>query len=261
MIGLIIGALGLMLLGYGVFVEPHLMQVRHIKIAEQQKLTIAHFTDTHFTWHTSARRFKKFAEDIAKRQPDMIIFSGDLFDKVTWARHKNWENLLTMLSALTAPLGKFAVLGNHDFDEEKSSLFVEELLTKAGFIVLKNESIVREVDQKKIAIAGVDDWREGQPDFQLAPLDADFSILALHEPDTVLEMQTVEQFDLILSGHSHGGQIRLGNWRLRNKGSSSADSGLYPLNARTKLYVSCGIGLTFLPIRFGVKPEIVYYEL
>ncbi len=65
-------------------------------------------------------------------------------------------------------------------------------------------------------------------------------------------METIKEFDLILSGHSHGGQIRIGNWRLRNKGSSSADAGLYQLNDRTKLYVNRGIGLTFLPIRFGV---------
>lgn len=115
--------------------------------------------------------------------------------------------------------------------------------------------------QRTLSVSGVDDWREGQPDLELYPLEASFSLLALHEPDTVLDMETIKQFDLILSGHSHGGQIRIGNWRLHNKGSSSADGGLYQLNERTKLYVNRGIGLTFLPIRFGVPPEIVYYEI
>lgn len=261
MIGLMIGAIGLILLMYGIFVEPHLMKVRRVKITAQQGLKIAHFTDTHFTWHTTYRRFKKFAKHMTLEKPDIIVFSGDLFDKVAWAKEKNWEKLLTQLSALDAPLGKFAVVGNHDFDEEKSAAFVEEFLQKAGFVVLKNSSVLLELPQGKITLSGVDDWREGQPNFELAPEASDFSILLIHEPDTVLDMKTVSKFDLILSGHSHGGQIRLGNWRLHNNGSSSADKGIYQLNERTRLYVNCGIGLTFLPIRFGVPPEIVYYDL
>lgn len=257
MVGLIIGVLFLLLLFYGVFVEPHLMRVRHIKISQQQNIKIAHFTDTHFSWHTTTRRFKKFSNNISREKPDVIIFSGDLFDKVTWAENQNWEDLLTSLSALEAPLGKFAVLGNHDFDEKGSSQFVEEILRKAGFTLLKNSSVLT----GSLSVAGVDDWREGKPDFGLSPISEAFSLLVLHEPDTVLDMKTLEDFDLILAGHSHGGQIRLGKWRLHNKGSSSADSGLYHLNSRTTLYVNCGIGLTFLPIRIGVKPEIVYYEL
>ncbi|MGO2988979.1 MAG: metallophosphoesterase [Lactococcus cremoris] len=261
MIGLIIGALLLILLIYGVFIEPHVMKVRHVKIAQKQNIKIAHFTDTHFAWHTSSRRFIKFARNIADEKPDLIIFSGDLFDKVAWAKDKNWSELLVILSGLNAPLGKFAILGNHDFDDEKSSDFVEGFLEKAGFTLLKNRSVLVDNAQRTLSVSGVDDWREGQPDLELYPLEASFSLLALHEPDTVLDMETINQFDLILSGHSHGGQIRIGNWRLHNKGSSSADGGLYQLNERTKLYVNRGIGLTFLPIRFGVPPEIVYYEI
>ena len=241
MIELIIGAVLLSLLIYGIFIEPHLMKVRHVKIAQKQNLKIAHFTDTHFAWHTTSRRFKKFARNIANEQPDLIIFSGDLFDKVAWAKNRDWTDLLTILSELKAPLGKFAILGNHDFDDEKSSRFVEEFLEKAGFVLLKNSSVVKD----NLSISGVDDWREGRPDFELEPIDATFSLLALHEPDTILDMETIKEF----------------NWRLRNKGSSSADAGLYQLNDRTKLYVNRGIGLTFLPIRFGVPPEIVYYYI
>jgi len=184
MIELIIGAVLLSLLIYGIFIEPHLMKVRHVKIAQKQNLKIAHFTDTHFAWHTTSRRFKKFARNIANEQPDLIIFSGDLFDKVAWAKNRDWTDLLTILSELKAPLGKFAILGNHDFDDEKSSRFVEEFLEKAGFVLLKNSSVVKD----NLSISGVDDWREGRPDFELEPIDATFSLLALHEPDTILDM-------------------------------------------------------------------------
>lgn len=257
MVELTIGALLLALLLYGIFIEPHLMKVRHIEIGQQQGVKVAHFTDTHFTWHTTPQRFKKFARNMESENPDVIVFSGDLFDKVLWAKRQNWDELILMLSSLTAPLGKFAVLGNHDFDDKNSSVFVEEILEKSGFTILKNSSVLT----KKLSVSGVDDWREGKPDFELLPAKEAFSVLVVHEPDTVLDMKTLKHFDLVLSGHSHGGQIRLGNWRLRNKGSSCADSGMYQLNDKTKLYVNCGIGLTFLPIRFGVPPEIVYYEL
>ncbi|MGV7898273.1 metallophosphoesterase, partial [Mycobacterium kansasii] len=86
----------------------------------------------------------------------LIIFSGDLFDKVAWAKNRDWTDLLTILSELKAPLGKFAILGNHDFDDEKSSKFVEEFLEKAGFVLLKNSSVVKD----NLSISGVDDWRE-----------------------------------------------------------------------------------------------------
>jgi predicted MPP superfamily phosphohydrolase len=257
MIGLITELLLLFLVIYGVFVEPHLMKVRRVKIAEKQALKIAHFTDTHFNWHTTYRRFKKFAKNIEREKPDLIVFSGDLFDKVDWAKKRDLSKLSMFFMSLQAPLGKVAVLGNHDFSEDKSSLFVEKFLEKTGFILLKNST----VNLGKLSVSGVDDWREGQPNLEILPEQNEFSLLLIHEPDTILDLQTVEKFDLILSGHSHGGQIRIGDWRLHNKGSSSADSGIYQLNPRTKLYVNCGIGLTFLPIRIGVPPEIVYYEI
>ena len=140
MIGLIIGALLLILLIYGVFIEPHVMKVRHVKIAQKQNLKIAHFTDTHFAWHTTSRRFKKFARNIANEQPDLIIFSGDLFDKVAWAKNRDWTDLLTILSELKAPLGKFAILGNHDFDDCFRELVkLSKLFPSNHFVIWENE--------------------------------------------------------------------------------------------------------------------------
>ncbi len=247
----------LLLLGiYGIFIEPHFMRVRNIQISQKQALKIAHFTDLHFCWHTSIRRFRKFAKNIVKNQPDMILFTGDLFDKVKWAKNKDWTALITMLYELEAPMGKFAIVGNHDFEDDKSD-FAQEILEKSGFSILKNNSERVE----KISLSGMDDLREGQPDFDIEPETADFSLLLIHEPDTVLKLKNSDKFDLIVAGHSHGGQIRIGNFRLRNEGSKAYDNGRYTLNDKTILYVNSGIGLTFLPIRFGVPPEIVYYEI
>lgn len=242
---------------YGVFVEPHLIKVRVVKHKSGQGIKIAHFTDTHFSWHTKPRRFLKFAKSIKENCPDMILFTGDLFDKVDWASKRDWTDLIGILSELQAPLGKLAILGNHDFDNQKNADFVKQILKQSGFKILQNET------QKsgEFSISGLDDLREGKPDFGLFPETAPFSLLMLHEPDAILQVENLKRFDLIVAGHSHGGQIRLGNIRLRNNGSKTFDSGLYRITPQTSLYVNSGIGLTFLPIRLGVPPEIVYYEI
>lgn len=243
---------------YGVFIEPHLMKVRKINCENEKKLglKIAQFSDTHFTWHTSARRFRKFAKNMEKNQPDVILFTGDLFDKVSWAQKHDISAIIEILSMLSAPLGKFAIFGNHDFENGNSD-FVREVLEKAGFTVLKNQTMLTD----KLALSGIDDLREGQPDFALSSLSAPFSLMMIHEPDSLVQLENLAQYDLVIAGHSHGGQIRLGKFRLRNDGSKFYDSGKYQITSKTTLYVNNGIGLTFLPIRIGVPPEITYYQI
>lgn len=245
------------LLAYGLFVEPHLMRVRQVKISNTAGLKVAHFTDTHFNWHTHPRRFFKFSKHIKKTQPDLILFTGDLFDKVDWAQAHDVDKVKEILAELEAPLGKFAILGNHDFSHEGDANYIRTFLKEAGFTVLTNQSLM----SGTVSLTGLDDLREGQPNFSMVPEQGKFSILMIHEPDTILQVEFPEKYDLVVAGHSHGGQIRLGNLRLRNDGSKVYDSGLYILGKYTKLFVNAGIGLTFLPIRFGVPPEIVYYEI
>lgn len=245
------------LLAYGIFVEPHFMRVRQVTISNTAGLRVAHFTDTHFNWHTHPRRFIKFSKHIKKTQPDLILFTGDLFDKVDWAQAHDIDKVKEILVELKAPLGKFAILGNHDFSDEGNANYIKTFLREAGFTVLTNQSLT----SGAVSLTGLDDLREGQPNFSMVPEQADFSILMIHEPDTILQVEFPEKYNLVIAGHSHGGQIRLGSLRLRNDGSKTYDSGLYSLGNGTKLFVNAGIGLTFLPIRFGVPPEIVYYEI
>ncbi|MEY8458905.1 metallophosphoesterase [Lactococcus ileimucosae] len=245
------------LLFYGILLEPHFMRVRKVKISDEKGLKVAHFTDTHFNWHTRPRRFYKFSKHIKQMEPDLILFTGDLFDKVSWAQKHERNKVKEILTDLEAPLGKFAILGNHDFSEEGHPNYIRSFLEESGFTVLTNQS----VRSGNVSLTGLDDLREGQPNFEMLPEQADFSLLMIHEPDTILRVEHPEKYDLVVAGHSHGGQIRLGNWRLRNDGSKAYDSGLYDLGQNTTLFVNAGIGLTFLPIRFGVPPEIVYYEI
>ncbi|GBG96167.1 metallophosphoesterase [Lactococcus termiticola] len=243
---------------YGAFIEPHRKKVRHIKISEDKGLKIAHFSDSHFAWHTSYRRFRKFVKVLEQEKPDLILFSGDLFDKVSWGE-RHYQEVEGLLTGLEAPLGKLAILGNHDFaGNGQGSKFVSQLLERSGFQLLVNAC--QTIDDR-LSISGLDDLREGRPDFDIQPEPADFSLLMIHEPDTVLSLKHAGDFDLIIAGHSHGGQIRIGKLRMKNNGSKSYDRGLYELPRGGQLFVNSGLGQTFLPIRIGVPPEIVFYEL
>jgi len=256
MINFILDLIFLVML-YGIFLEPHFKKVRHLVISEDQGLKIAHFTDAHFAWHTSYRRFRKFVKVLEKEKPDLILFSGDLFDKVAWGREHN-DKVEAMLAGLEAPLGKLAILGNHDFEEnEAGPEFVSQLLERAGFKLLVNSS--KELDG--LVVSGLDDLREGHPDFEIQPTEDKFNLLMIHEPDTVLDLKHAADFDLIIAGHSHGGQIRIGSLRLKNNGSKAYDKGFYELPEGGKLYVNSGLGQTFLPMRIGVPPEIVFYHI
>lgn len=291
---MIILAILLLVLLYGVFVEPHRMKIKEEKLVTKAALglRLAQFSDTHFTWHTSYRRFRKFAAHLEKTQPDLILFTGDLFDRVAWAKKQDLSALTALLSSLSAPLGKFAILGNHDFEKsgaKENADFVRQVLEKCGFVVLQNQSLeiplpqvssaVTETEKSADAIlsavtelenpseppvfmlSGIDDMREGQPNFAIKAPASRFSLLMIHEPDALNQLENLDAFDLVIAGHSHGGQIRIGDFRLHNDGSKSYDSGPYTISEKTKLYVNNGIGLTFLPIRIGVPPELTYYDI
>ena len=123
--------------------------------------------------------------------------------------------------------------------------------------MLNNQSTLVE----QVSLTGIDDGQEGQPDYNTQPKDARFSILMVHEPDQVQHLSDLDRFDLILSGHSHGGQIRFPILPYKNFGSKLYDQGIYALTSQTSLVVNTGFGTTGPPLRFRVIPEILYFYL
>lgn len=134
----------------------------------------------------------------------MICFTGDMVDSDA----EDLSDSVALLAELTAPLGKYAIFGNHDY---KNTELLTRLLTNAGFVVLRNQSYVISRGGERIAVAGLEDMLKGSPDpaAALKDIPADmFTLLLMHEPDYA---DTAEgyPFNLQLSGHSHGGQLRL----------------------------------------------------
>ncbi len=216
----------------------------------------------------------KIANDL---NPDLLLFTGDLVNNVS----KEVDKFHSSLSNLKAKLGKYSILGNHDYGEyvrwdsekaKKDNLErLKNLQKEVGFDLLLNESRVIKIGDKQICLIGVENW--GLPPFpQYGDLDkalenvddSDFKILMTHDPthwdEQVLGKTNV---DLSLSGHTHGAQfgIEIPGWRwspvnLRYK----RWGGLYS-EGKQHLYVNTGIGFIGFPGRVGMPPEITLIEL
>lgn len=229
-----------------------------LSIAEGKKagLTIAQISDSHFSPFYAPKRFNKIISALNQEQPDIVLFTGDLIENYRYWRTRDCDAISQQLARIKAPKGKFAILGNHDYRSDGHEA-VSQLLEAGGFTLLNNQSLL--VDQ--LSLTGIDDGQEGRPDYTLRPETADFSILMVHEPDQVRNLPDLDYFDLILCGHSHGGQIRFPLFPYKNFGSKIYDQGVYELTSKTSLVVNTGLGTTGPPLRFRVIPEILYFHL
>ncbi|GMA52998.1 metallophosphoesterase [Alicyclobacillus contaminans] len=259
------------------FIEPRRLKERHYLIKkdkrkvldiskafdlykEEANLVICHLSDFHFSRSFKPRRINRIIRSIMNVSPDLIVFTGDLIDDYRKWPAKETQRLIEKLKKMTAPMGKIAILGNHDYRSEGDN-FVKAILTESDFTVLENEEIFGSNDDVSINIAGMDDTLMGNPQFQFERTLAQWHLLLVHEPDSVLNMEDVQHFDLVLAGHSHGGQVRFPFIFYKIRGSLTYTHGLYLLAKKTLLSISNGVGMSMLPLRFGVPPEVIYYHL
>ena len=171
------------------------------------------------------------------------------------------ELLSDALTRLDPPHGVLAVLGNHEY-HSRSTYDVAGFLRRHGVEVLLNGGQRLERDGASLWIGGIDDWLNGQPDVDsaLAGRRADEPTLLLsHNPDAFPDAARAK-VDLTLSGHTHGGQIRLLGWAPITNSRLRYCSGFYR-DGSSSLYIGRGAGTTVLPIRIGSKPEVPFVTL
>ncbi|MWV46882.1 metallophosphoesterase [Paenibacillus sp. HJL G12] len=257
---------GMMTGGYAWLWEPRQLEVTRLTLrcprlpAAFDGLVLAQFSDLHLGFHSRESDISQLAEAIDGESPDMILFTGDTVDSGTDALPK----YLPLLSSMQAGLGKFAILGNHDYLVHPD--YVVEMLATAGFSVLRNEHKLVKHQGGTIAVVGLDDQIMGRPDPEQGlhgVPEGLFTLLMMHEPDYA-DTAALYPFDLQFSGHSHGGQVRLPflGAMLTPPGSKKYIMGAYAIGDRSMpLYVNRGIGETHLPIRFLCKPELTIFTL
>ncbi|MFV0558693.1 MAG: metallophosphoesterase [Enterococcus sp.] len=262
---------------YAFFIEPRRLRERRYLIRkEKQKvldiskaydmyqlqtdLVIAHLSDFHFSYWFKPKRINRLIRSLRETQPDMILFSGDLIDDYQRWPSSQTELLIEKLKRLQAPKGKIAILGNHDYKHDGKH-FIVEVLKEAGFTLLVNETNYQADQKISISIAGVDDALGGHPKYLYNLPTSDWRIMLIHQPDRIDQVPDLAKYDLVLAGHSHGGQIRLPFYRKVVQGARRYTHGLYWPSEKTLLSVNTGIGTTGIHARLAVLPEIIYYHL
>lgn len=228
---------------------------------------ILQFSDVHLGPEFTLKQLDNLVEKMNELCPDIVVFTGDLIDKFG-SYNEEREEAKEILRKIHAPLGKYAVFGNHDRGGG-GSLFYKRYMEEAGFSVLVNDVQKIKVENGKyITISGLDDLLLGKPqiDSTLKNLrQQDFNMLLVHEPD-VVDKVAGYPVDFQISGHSHGGQVQIPfvGPLITTKLAEKYVEGMYELEGKSKslyLYVNRGIGTTRMPVRFWSVPELSVFVL
>ncbi len=197
-------------------------------------------------------------------EPDLVALTGDFATYSRfWSRLRHVPGLVAPLRCLRAPDGTLAVLGNHD--HETNSQVVRYTLAAADVTELNNTSLTVQRHGASLHLCGVDSALEGTPRLDLALQNLSregAAVLLAHEPDFADESAATGRFDLQLSGHSHGGQVRLpvlGSQPFLPKLGRRYTSGLYRVGGMF-LYTNRGLG-NHPRFRFNCRPEITVLTL
>ncbi|MFM1775976.1 MAG: hypothetical protein RJA53_1586 [Bacteroidota bacterium] len=266
------------------FSNKYNYQVKKIKLsfknlpAAFKGMRMVHISDIHSGSFQDIRAVNKGIDLILKQQPDLIVFTGDLVND----RATEMDPYQNSFGRLTAPLGVFSTLGNHDYGDyvqwptAQAKIDNLEALKKVhanmGWRLLMNEHVVLEKNGEKIALLGIENWgakarfpKYGKMDLAYPGTEnIPFKILLSHDPSH-WDAQILPEYpgiDLMLSGHTHGMQFGLENpyfkwspvqWMYKQW------AGLYEQGSQ-KLYVNRGYGFIGYPGRVGILPEITVIE-
>lgn len=265
--------------GYGVVLGRRRFEVEDFELplnglsSSLSHLSVVQMTDIHVGPFMPEEELAGYVETVNRLQPDLIALTGDFVST------SPLEALpcVNALAGLKARYGVFACMGNHDVytgaDVELTDLFTEK-----GIHVLRNDAAAIQVKDTTVNILGIEDLRWGKPDLSRALKisqrePGEIRLLLSHRPE-VFPAAAGRGVDLVLSGHYHGGQVKLApepdafsiarlitpyaeglfhlSRRSRSSGTGSKDS---------MLFVSRGIGITGLPIRINCPPQIAHLTL
>lgn len=277
--GLTLGVLCIIVIIYGSFIGRTQFDVKEVTYTSPRLpqafdgYRIVQLSDIHIgSWQGNTPAIQKLVNLVNEQHPDLIVFTGDLVNH----RAVELEDFQKILAGLKAKNGVYSILGNHDYgpyfrweNKQKQAENLSDLIQREaamGWKLLNNEHDILVQGNDSIALIGVEN--EGEPPFSqhgdlpkaMQGTEGMFQILLSHNPThwrrEVLPQSNV---DLMLAGHTHGMQMKLGDY--------SPASYIYPewcgmyLEGSRGLYVNLGIGYVGLPFRFGAWPEITVLTL
>ena len=250
---------------YSRFIEPY-----YYRIAEQdvfirdlpqafENFRITQITDVHHSRIVGLDELQRVVNLAQSTKPDLIALTGDY----TTTYRRFIEPCAEALGGLNAPEGVWAVLGNHDHYTDRE--LTTRALERNHIPVLNNANTRLRRGSETLQLAGIDDWSWARADWDRAFYGINKNlptVLLSHQP-AVLDLMQTQRVSLILSGHTHGGQVTLpfvgAPARLATKDLKYAH-GLFR-RGDTQLYVSSGTGVIGLPVRLGARPEIAVLRL
>jgi uncharacterized protein len=251
---------------YGAKIEPNWIEVVSIELGiphldqafDQFKLV--QISDLHANKYMPESRLTRIINLVNQQQPDAITITGDIVSK----RHGfDGSKLQQQLSRLQAKTATLSVLGNHD--HSRTIKLLKRTLAASRINNLDNQVYIVKRGSQKLAFAGLDDPYWGEPNLKkvLHRLpDQVPAIFLVHEPDYIERSAKTHRFALQLSGHSHGGQIRIPFLTplILPFGGRKYFAGINQVED-TVTYTNRGLGMTGIPMRIGSRPEITVFTL
>lgn len=264
-------ACALACLYYGFAIEVKRLNLRRLTVSLRnlppswRGRKIAFFSDLHLGPGMPPERLRHRVESIMEEKPDLILFGGDLSERAEKRSAAEKAVWLPILQELKAPLGCYAVSGNHDTESPEAKEFFREMFARTQFRTLHNEAL--EIDG--LLLVGLREIFNEKTDLEAAlssvPHPSDMPQLILfHQPDPVLRMPFSEAAErLFLAGHSHNGQIKpFGLHLYREKEGHKLPYGLRQLeDPRSRIYTSPGVGTVRIHARFAAPAEILLLQL
>lgn len=222
-------------------------------------LRIVHIADLQMDPRTGPVKVKRYIDAVNSLKPDIVCFSGDLVTSGT----EYIDAAAELLGRIESKYGVYAVFGDHDYWAGPG--YVDYALTKNRVRVLEDENFIVNFAGQTIVITAVTNVYQRRPSKESLQALADtrsshqLSIFLTHQPAPgIIEFASVEGYHLILAGHTHGGQVRVGYpgfwWTFSNLETPFV-SGFFEIGS-TLLSVNNGLGLTFAPVRFQAPAEI-----
>lgn len=282
--GLIIASIPFASFVYGITKGKYNYKINRVKLSFKDLpkafhgLKVVQISDVHSGSFDDPEEVERGLNMIKELEPDLVLFTGDLVNNVA----EEIEPYISMFASINPKLGKYSILGNHDYgdywkwdskeDQAKNLIQLEEHHASMGFNLMKNEHTRIEKDGESIVLAGVENW--GKPPFhQYGDLnktlegveEKEFTLLMSHDPshwdEHVLDHK--KHVHLTMSGHTHGMQFGIDIPGIKwspVKYKYPRWSGLYN-EKKQNLYVNKGFGFLGFPGRVGMWPEITVFEL